>query len=618
MDIYGADYYPEHWDKSYWTKHIELMKAYGIEWVRIGEFMWSVVEPKDGEFDFSLLDEAIELLSKNGIKIILGTPTATPPAWLINKYPEILPKDWGGRTRGFGSRRHYSLNSKVYLDYALRIVEQYASRYGDTIDLWQIDNEFGCHGTTYSFTDDDLKAFREWLKEKYGTLENLNKRWGTVFWSQTYNDWDEIVFPINTPTFENPHQMLDIYRFMSDSSIRFLRMQVELIRKYSAKPITHNFMVDFMDLDYRKMAKYIDFVSWDNYIATEEYDPLRQSANHSLMRSLKHQPFLVIEQQPGRVNWRQVNNNYKPEYLAIWTKQAYLNGAMGVMPFRFEQIRFGAEQYHAGLLDYNGRPTKRLEAYSQVRNETSGILYPEPEVAIYFDYENEWIHRINHLNRNFRYWDALVDIYKAVKNLGYNVEFVFKDDEIDRYDVLIIPYASYISESFTEKVRKFNGPVYMTAMSGIKDEYNWITERMPWNLIDEFGIEVTDFGAITSDEAYVFAQPVTTTFWKDEIEVGNAKVIGCFKDGSPFITVKGNRYYVGAVLDEYGWKLLLSEVLKPRISGYGYEITNVNEDGANKTYVLNILPNETKIYIDGQLQTLAPFQLRLTIRQENF
>jgi len=609
MDIYGADYYPEHWDRSFWKKHVELMKVYGIEWVRIGEFMWSVVERSDGEFDFSLLDEAIELLSENGIKIILGTPTATPPAWLVSKYPEILPVDWNGRVRGFGSRRHYSPNSKAYLEYALRIVEQYASRYGDVIDVWQIDNEFGCHGTTYSFGTEDLVAFREWLKEKYGTLENLNRHWGTVFWSQTYKSWDEIVFPINTPTFENPHQMLDIYRFMSDSSIRFLKSQVEVIRKYSSKPVTHNFMVDFMDLDYRKMARYVDFVSWDNYIATEEYDPLRQSANHSLMRSLKHQPFLVIEQQPARVNWRQVNENYESEYLAMWTKQAYLNGAMGVMPFRFDQIRFGAEQYHAGLLDYYGRPTKRLEAYSKAKSQTPGVITPKPEVAIFFDYENEWIHRINHLNRNFKYWDAIVDIYKAVKKLGYNAEFVFNDDKVEGYDVLIVPYASYISEEFMEKIKKFEGPVYLTAMSSIKDRYNWLTERMPWHLIDEFGIEVVDFGGIKKEKGYLFSQCVNTLFWKDELEVFSAKVIGSFENGTPLATVKNNRYYVASVLDENGWKLLLSENLKPRVLGKGYELVNVERNGRELTVVLNTLPIENNVYIDGSLRILKTFEL---------
>jgi len=205
MRIYGADYYPEHWDQEIWDDHIKMMKEYGIDWVRIGEFDWAIVEPTDGVFDFTLLDEAIKKLKDSGIKIILGTPTTTPPAWLVKKYPEILPIDHSGRVRDFGSRRHYTPNSPIYRQYATRLTEKYVQHYLDVADMWQVDNEFGCHGTTYSFTESDRIAFIKWLKDRYEALDNLNKAWGTIFWSQVYRDWDEITFPLNTPTFENPH-----------------------------------------------------------------------------------------------------------------------------------------------------------------------------------------------------------------------------------------------------------------------------------------------------------------------------------------------------------------------------------------------------------------------------
>ncbi|ODN30307.1 beta-galactosidase [Fervidobacterium thailandense] len=620
MKFFGADYYPEHWDRETWRKHVELMKNYGIEWVRIGEFAWSIVEPTDGVFDFSLLDEAVSLLKDNGMKVIMGTPTATPPAWLVKKYPEILPVDYSGRVRSFGSRRHYSTNSKVYRDYALRITEMYAKHFGDSVDAWQIDNEFGCHGTTYSFSEADRKAFIEWLKAKYGTIEELNRSWGTVFWSQIYSDWDEIVFPINTPTFENPHQMLDIYRFMSDSSIEFLRLQADVIRKYSSKPITHNFMVDFMDIDYRKMARYVDFVSWDNYIATEVYDPLRQSANHSLMRSLKHAPFLVIEQQPGRVNWRQRNENYSASHLSMWTKQCYLNGAMGVMVFRFDQIRFGAEQFHGGLLDYAGRVTKRLEEFSKCKAELGETVIPKREVAIYFDYEVEWMHRINHVNRDFRYWDSLVEIYRAVKRLGYNVEFVFSDDELNGYSLLIVPYALHIPEEFRMRISKFEGPVVMTCMSGVKDERNWIVERAPQDLIEEFGVEVMDFGAVKNIEILAPGKRLAGKYWVDELRVCDASVIGILNDGTPIITRKmgmGNgasRYYVGTVLDEDGWIEILKHELEPRIVGDDVEVSNLESEKVwtlerKLMGVLNLKATRNVAFVGGRKIDLEPFQL---------
>ncbi|MEN3042106.1 MAG: beta-galactosidase [Fervidobacterium sp.] len=607
MKIYGSDYYPEHWDESIWYKHIQLMKKYGVEWVRIGEFAWSVVEPKEGAYDFSVLDKAISKLKENGIKIILGTPTATPPAWLIRKYPEILPVDYKGQLREFGSRRHYSTNSKVYREYAIRITEEYAKRYGKEIDIWQIDNEFGCHSTTYSFNEDDRRAFIQWLKDRYKTLDNLNKSWGTVFWSQVYNDWEQIVFPINTPTFENPHQMLDIYRFMSDSSIDFMNLQINVIRKYSDKPITHNFMVDFMDIDYRKMSEILDFVSWDNYIATVDYDPLRQSANHTLMRSLKKAPFLVIEQQPGRVNWREVNENYGAEYLGMWIKQGFLNGAFGVMPFRFDQIRFGAEQYHGGLVDYAGRKTKRLEEFNKVKSETLGVLEPKREVAVYFSYENEWIHRINHVNRKFKYWDSVVDIFKSIRNLGYNVDFVFDDDDIQDYKVLIVPYAFKISNAFVEKIKKFKGTVYITCMSGLKDEQNWIVERSPQGLIEEVGIEVMDFGAVNKCSGFIFNQKIEVGYWKDEIEVFDANVIGIFEDGSPLVTEKHGRFYITGVLDEDGWKKLLSYSLNPKFVGIDVEFSEAKN---SEVYVLNLRNSKNIIYMGNKKIEFAPFELK--------
>lgn len=611
MIIYGADYYPEHWDESYWDKHISLMKEYSIDWVRIGEFAWAIVEPKEGEYNFSLFDKAITKLKENGIKVILGTPTATPPAWLVRKFPEILPVDFHGRVREFGSRRHYSTNSKVYREYSARITEEYAKRYGKIIDMWQIDNEFGCHETTYSFSEIDRKAFIEWLKNKYGSLEELNKAWGTVFWSQVFSDWNEIGFPINTPTFENPHQMLDIFRFMSDSTMDFMNMQIEIIRKFSDKPITHNFMVDFMDLDYRKISKSLDLISWDNYIATKDYDPLRQAANHTLMRSLKKKPFLVIEQQPGRVNWREVNDNYSPEYLGMWVKQGYINGACGVMPFRFDQIRFAAEQYHGGLLDYAGRPSKRLEIYSTLKTETNGVVEPVREVAIYFDYENEWIHRINHVNRKFRYWDSIVEIFKAVRSLGYNVDFLFPDeaDNLKNYHTFIVPYAFKISKEVVNAIREFEGNIVMTCMSNLKDENNWIVERAPAELIDEFGLEVMDFGAINENIAFVFNEHIGVNFWKDEVKLSGAEVLGLFDDGTPLLTVNKSRYYVASVLNTDGWKKIFtaSGILKPKFFGNNVEFVNAGE----KSYVLNLKPEKNTVYVGPKKIELSGFELKV-------
>lgn len=610
MQIYGADYYPEHWDESDWQQHVKLMKEVGIEWVRIGEFAWSIVEPQEGEYDFSKLEKPMKLLKDAGIKIILGTPTAAPPLWLVKKHPHVLPVDKFGRQKGAGSRRHYCPANEVYREYSKRIVEKYAEHLSVYVDMWQIDNEFGCHDTTLCYCESTRKAFIEWLKRKYHSIDELNHKWGNRFWSQTVSDWDEIVLPINTPAFENPHMMLDFFRFSTDIHIDYMNMQSEIIRKYSDKPITHNLMVDFFDIDYRKLSEHLDLVSWDNYVPTKVYDPFRQAANHDLMRSLKKKPFLVMEQQPGRVNWKVVNEQYPDGYLKLWIEQAHLHGAMGALVFRFDQLPWGAEQYHGALLDYAGRKTARCEEFLQAKRETQGVVEPEKEVAIYFSYENVWIHRINHLNRNFNYWEAILQIYRAARKLGYNVDFVFEDDEIDSYKVLIVPYAMYLPDRFIDKLASFQGPVLVTCMSSIKDENNWLRKEFPYRLQDFLGIEVNDFAGVEAVDFVFQGLPLTGTMWCDRIEVKDADVLGYFKTGpftgTPCVTKRGNSYYVATVGDEFFYTLLLGRILNAKFVADGVDSVQLKD----KLILLNTQDHESTVWISGKKMTLKPFEKR--------
>ncbi len=610
MQIYGADYYPEHWEESEWERHVKIMKEIGVEWVRVGEFAWSVVEPEEGRYDFSKLERAMKVLKDNGIKIIVGTPTAAPPLWLTKKHPEVLPVDKFGRQKGPGSRRHYCPANETYREYSKRIVEKYAEHFSQYADMWQIDNEFGCHDTTLCYCESTRKAFIEWLKKKYGSIDELNYRWGNKFWSQTITDWDEIVLPVNTPAFENPHLMLDFFRFSSDLYIDYMNMQSEIVRRYSDKPITHNLMVDFFDIDYRKLSEHLDLVSWDNYVPTKVYEPLRQAANHDLMRSLKKKPFLVMEQQPGRVNWKIVNEQYPDGFVKLWIKQAHLHGALGVLVFRFDQIRWGAEQYHGALLDYAGRKTDRCSEFAQAKIETEGIVEPEREVAIYFSYENAWIHRINHLNRNFNYWEAIMQIYRAVRRLGYNVDFVFENDDIDPYKLLIVPYAMYLPESFIEKVKAFRGDVLITCMSSIKDEYNWLRKEFPHGLQEFLGIEIVDFAGADRLDVNVLGLNLCGTLWCDKISVKDAEVLGSFRAGPfvglPCVTKHQNAYYVATVFDEFFYTLLLGRILPARF--VGDEIDSVQLSG--KLVLLNVSDREGVVWTGKGKINLKPFERR--------
>lgn len=609
MKIYGADYYPEHWPEADWEKHIKIMKEFEIEWLRIGEFSWAFLEPKEGEFNFDLFDKAIPMLKKEGFKLILGTPTPTPPAWLIKKYPDILPVDENGNIREFGSRRHYCVDNEHFIFYSLRITEKFVERYHQYADMWQIDNEFGCHETTYCYNEETRKSFINWLKEKYNTLENLNYNWGGAFWSQLYSDWDEITIPKNTPTFKNPHQMLDFHKFSSDNVIKYSKMHKEIIRKYSDKPITHNLMVDFFDIDYFKYAKDLDIVSWDNYIPTDEYDFYHQSANHDLMRSLKKIPYFVMEQQPGRVNWRTINDQYAPEYIEFWTKQSYLHGADGSIVFRFRELPYGAEQYHGALVEYSGNPTERLLYYKKSKKETPDHIIPKKEVAIYFSYENAWIHRINHLNTTFNYWNAIVEIYKAIKMFGYNVDFVYGEDNINDYELVVVPYAMNIDNDFLNSLINYNGKIIMTSMSGIKDERNWINKEKYIDLFNKFGIKINDFSGEKNVKVLYNNNILNGEFWADKIVVKDAEIISILNNtafkNNPIITKKGNNIYIGTVLNYLDFSHVLSLALSPKVLGKDCLITNTN-DGI---IILNAKNSKNTIYINNKKIEMEAFEI---------
>ena len=264
----GVCYYPEHWPEDWWAVDARRMREAGISYVRIGEFAWSRYEPERGRFDWGWLDRAIDCLGKAGLKVVLGTPTATPPKWLIDETPEILPVDEQGRPRGFGSRRHYTFSSEVYWTESRRIVEILSKRYGNNPHIagWQTDNEFGCHDTVLSWGEVDLKAFRSWLRRRYQSTDQLNAAWGNAFWSMDVQNFDQVALPNLAVTETNPAARLDFWRFHSQQVAAYNKMQVEIIRAHSpGRWVTHNMMGFFNEYDHWDVSKDIDFPSWDSY-----------------------------------------------------------------------------------------------------------------------------------------------------------------------------------------------------------------------------------------------------------------------------------------------------------------------------------------------------------------
>jgi beta-galactosidase len=335
----GVCYYPDHWPRERWADDARAMRELGIARVRIGEFAWSLLEPEPGRLELDWLDEAIETLADAGLGVILGTPTATPPKWLVDRHPEILPVGPDGRVRGFGSRRHYCFRAGAYRAETERIVGVLAERYGrhDGLVAWQTDNEYGCHDTTRCWCDACRAAFPVWLRERYGTVDALNEAWWTAFWSQSYRDFSEVGLPEQAVTESNPSHRLDFYRFASDGVIAYDRLQRETIRRHGGVPIVHNSMMLFGDYDHVDLAAGLDAIAFDNYpLGQLEESPLPDdlkalylrvghpdlvALSHDLYRGLKDAPHWVMEQQPGQVNWAPSNPLPADGAVRLWTLQ---------------------------------------------------------------------------------------------------------------------------------------------------------------------------------------------------------------------------------------------------------------------------------------------------------
>ena len=263
----GVCYYPEHWPEAWWAEDAQAMRAMGIVWVRIGEFAWSRMEPEPGRYDWGWLDRAMDTLGAAGLRVVLGTPTATPPKWLTDRHPEILPADAHGRPRGFGSRRHATASSDIWWQESRRIVTALAARYGTHPALggWQIDNEFGCHDTVLSYGAEDLSGFREWLRRRYQSPAQLNEAWGNVFWSMEVASFNEVALPAATVTEPNPAARLDFWRYASAQVTAYCAMQADILRAHSpGRFVTHNFMGRFTDFDHWAMGQELDFATWDS------------------------------------------------------------------------------------------------------------------------------------------------------------------------------------------------------------------------------------------------------------------------------------------------------------------------------------------------------------------
>jgi beta-galactosidase len=540
----GCCYYPEHWPEELWAEDARRMREMGLSLVRIGEFAWSRIEPEPGTYDWGWLDRAIDTLHAAGLKVILGTPTATPPKWLVDRMPDMVAIDEQGRPRGFGSRRHYCFSHEGYRAECRRIVTALATRYGQhpALHMWQTDNEYGCHDTVLSFSPAAASAFRGWLAARYGTPDALNAAWGNVFWSMEYRSFAEVDPPNLTVTEANPAHWLDYRRFASDQVASFNREQVEIIRAHSPRvPITHNFMGFFTEFDHHDLGRDIDVATWDSYplgfleqfwFSDEEKrayfrqgHPDIAAFHHDLYRGCSNGRWGVMEQQPGPVNWARFNPAPFPGMVALWTLEACAHGAELTSYFRWRQAPFAQEQMHAGLL----RPdSTEAEAADEVRTAAKvlGEIGPQTciqaPVALVFSYEAAWVIGIQPQGRSFRYLELVFEAYSALRQRGLDVDIVSPDANLTGYRMVVVPSLPIVPDGFAEKIAAFDGPVLLGPRSGSKTGSFCIPEGLaPGDLKAAIPLTVTRVESLR-DGITEPAEGFAVTRWREDVATGLA------------------------------------------------------------------------------------------------
>lgn len=604
----GVCYYPEHWPESIWEDDARRMAAMGIGYVRIGEFAWSRLEPARGRLEFDWLERAIDTLHGQGLKVILGTPTATPPKWLVDEMPEMLPVDVHGHVRGFGSRRHCCFSHEGYQRECVRIVTALAERFGthDAVVGWQIDNEYACHDTARSWSAPALQGFRLWLAEKYGNIDRLNFAWGNVFWSMEYPDFHSVDLPGLTPSEHNPAHRMDFYRYSSDQIIRFNRLQVEVVKKLSpGRDVMHNFMGRTLTFDHFKVGSDLDISSWDCYplgfledrLEVDDSwrrrfmragDPDLQAFHHDLYRATSGGRWWVMELQPGPVNWADHNPVPREGMIRLWSWEAFAHGAEVVSYFRWRQAPFAQEQMHAGLLRPDSAETDGSYAARTVAGELAQLDLPPTgpaQVAIVFDYASSWAWETQPQGREFDYFRLVFEHYRALRARGLSVDFLPPDtDDLSAYKLVMIPGLFAWNETLVTALHSFKGTVLAGPRTGSKTAYFSIPEKLPPDLPETItDVTVSQVESLPADcPVPIKGGNGALKFWREFLQPGpNSTVSIESADGQPVLVRQGNFHYLG------GWP---DETLLNRI---------VDDLGQEAGLVLLKLPDGLRLRRDG-------------------
>lgn len=511
--LYGGDYNPEQWAEDTWEEDMRLLKLAHIDVVTLNVFSWAALQPSEDTYCFDKLDKIMDMVTRHGMKICLATSTAAHPAWMARKHPDILRTEFNGMKRKFGSRHNSCPNSPTYRKYSVALAAKLAERYKsyDNIVSWHIANEYG--GECYC--ENCEKAFRVWLQNKYKTIDAVNEAWDTAFWGHTFYDFDDIVLPnmlsehfeVNRTTFQGIS--LDYRRFNSESILDCFRLEYDAVHAITPDiPITTNLMGNYQPLDYQMWAKYMDFISWDNYPAYNA--TLEDTAfKHDLMRGIKQgKPFALMEQTPSVTNWHPYNALKRPGVMRLWSYQAVAHGADTIMFFQLKRSIGACEKYHGAVIDHAGHENTRVfREITQLGAELDKIgsltlgARTRSKAAIVFDWDNWWATYYSAgPSVNLQYCDEILNYYKAFNNLNISVDLISVEDDLSQYSFVIAPILYMVKPGYDEKIRQFvkgGGKFLTTFFSGYVDDHDLVTVGgYPGKLRDILGIWVEEEDAL--------------------------------------------------------------------------------------------------------------------------
>lgn len=630
--LYGGDYNPDQWTEETWPEDIKVFKKVDLNSATINIFSWAVLEPREGVYDFSKLDKIVQELSDANFDIVMGTATAAMPAWMFKKYPDIARVDYQGRRHVFGQRHNFCPNSKNYQRLDSELVEKLAQHYADNphIVVWHVNNEYG--GNCYC--GNCQNAFRDWLRNKYKTLGALNKAWNMNVWSHTIYDWDEIVVPNELGDAWGPESSetivaglsIDYLRFQSESLQNLFKMEKAVIKKYDPEtPVTTNFhSLPNKMIDYQKWAKDQDIISYDSY-PTYDAPAYKPAFLYDLMRSLKHQPFMLMESAPSQVNWQSYSPLKRPGQMAATELQAVAHGADTVQFFQLKQAVGGSEKFHSAIIAHSQRTDTRVfheltDLGQKLKQAGSTVLGSETKakVAIIFDWSNFWSYEyVDGISQDLHYVDSILDYYRQFYERNIPTDVISVDDDFSQYDLVVAPVLYMVKTGLADKINAYvkNGGDFVTSyMSGMVNESdNVYLGGYPGPLKDVTGIWVEESDAVVpGHKTYVSLkdQNYEAGLVCDLIHPETAKVLAKyaneFYQGTAAITEnqygQGKAWYVGTKLDHAGLTQLFNHIVLTAdieslvAAGNQLEVTKrITKDGKELYFVLNMSNDEREL-----------------------